>query len=45
MPVVLLLLFGMLCIASLLLGAQQIAWLDLFSASSDAILPKLLGQC
>jgi len=36
MPVVLLLLFGMLCIASLLLGAQQIAWLDLFSASSDA---------
>lgn len=36
MPVVLLLLFGMLCIASLLLGAQQIAWFDLFSASSDA---------
>lgn len=36
MPVVLLLLFGMLCIASLLLGAQQIAWSDLFSASSDA---------
>lgn len=36
MPVVLLLLFGMLCIASLLLGAQQIAWSDLFSVSSDA---------
>jgi len=36
MPVVLLLLFAMLCIASLLLGAQQIAWSDLFSASSDA---------
>ncbi|OTG88300.1 iron ABC transporter permease [Acinetobacter sp. ANC 4558] len=36
MPIVLLFLFCILCIISLLLGAQQIVWTDLFSTSSDA---------
>lgn len=30
------LVFAALCVASLLLGARQVAWLDLFSLSSDA---------